>query len=106
MCPGIRSPPLCASWSIKNGVVSLRAGMDGFVCIAAFLLASLSLGATDLNAANTAPSPFPHFADGDDSELVAKGQEIYASSCSSCHGRRLQGQALWQLKDQYAGRRA
>ncbi len=27
-------------------------------------------------------------------------------SCSSCHGRRLQGQALWQVMDQYAGRRA
>ena len=27
-------------------------------------------------------------------------------ACSSCHGRRLQGQALWQVMDQYAGRRA
>jgi mono/diheme cytochrome c family protein len=28
------------------------------------------------------------------------------SACSSCHGRRLQGQALWQVMDEFAGRRA
>jgi len=27
-------------------------------------------------------------------------------NCANCHGRRLQGQALWQLRDQYEGRRA
>lgn len=26
--------------------------------------------------------------------------------CASCHGRNLQGQPLWQLRDEYAGRRA
>ena len=26
--------------------------------------------------------------------------------CASCHGRNLQGQPLWQLKDEFAGRRA
>jgi mono/diheme cytochrome c family protein len=26
--------------------------------------------------------------------------------CASCHGRNLQGQPLWQLSDEYAGRRA
>jgi mono/diheme cytochrome c family protein len=48
----------------------------------------------------------PDFADADDRALVAKGRDIYMSACSSCHGRRLQGQALWQVIDQYAGRRA
>lgn len=27
-------------------------------------------------------------------------------SCASCHGRKLQGQPLWQLDDQYSHRRA
>jgi mono/diheme cytochrome c family protein len=47
-----------------------------------------------------------HFADADNDALTAKGADVYAQNCSSCHGRRLQGQALWQLRDQYEGRRA
>ncbi len=47
-----------------------------------------------------------HFADADNDALVAQGAQVYRDNCSSCHGRRLQGQALWQLKDQYLGRRA
>jgi mono/diheme cytochrome c family protein len=47
-----------------------------------------------------------HFADAADPELVAAGAIVYAGNCASCHGRRLQGQALWQLVDEYAGRRA
>ena len=34
------------------------------------------------------------------------GGDLYRFYCASCHGRRLQGQALWQLRDQYEGRRA
>jgi mono/diheme cytochrome c family protein len=48
----------------------------------------------------------PHFADADDADLVAAGRIVYTGNCASCHGRRLQGQPLWQLIDQYAGRRA
>ena len=47
-----------------------------------------------------------HFADADSDALVSHGAEVYAGNCSTCHGRRLQGQALWQLRDQYEGRRA
>jgi protein SCO1/2 len=47
-----------------------------------------------------------HFADADDVAKVAAGKLVYASWCARCHGRRLQGQPLWQLDDQYAGRRA
>lgn len=54
-------------------------------------------------AAATAPA---HFANADDLSKVIAGKAVYQRWCASCHGRRLQGQALWQLNDQYAGRRA
>src|SRR5258707_1196050 len=47
-----------------------------------------------------------HFANADDPAKVAAGRLIYARRCSSCHGKRLQGQPLWQLQDRYSGRRA
>lgn len=47
-----------------------------------------------------------HFADADNETLVAQGAALYRNNCANCHGRRLQGQALWQLRDQYLGRRA
>ena len=56
-------------------------------------------------AARAADAP-SHFANADDAALVDKGATIYSYNCAGCHGRRLQGQALWQLRDQYLGRRA
>jgi mono/diheme cytochrome c family protein len=47
-----------------------------------------------------------HFADADDPAAVAAGKLLYKRSCSGCHGHKLQGQPLWQLEDQYFGRRA
>jgi S-disulfanyl-L-cysteine oxidoreductase SoxD len=47
-----------------------------------------------------------HFADADDAGIVADGKLVYMRWCASCHGRRLQGQPLWQLQDSFAGRRA
>jgi protein SCO1 len=47
-----------------------------------------------------------HFADAADVAKVTAGKALYARWCSGCHGRKLQGQPLWQLQDQYAGRRA
>jgi mono/diheme cytochrome c family protein len=51
-------------------------------------------------------TPTAHFADADDPGVVATGKKIYMGHCASCHGRNLQGQPLWQLIDEYAGRRA
>jgi protein SCO1 len=47
-----------------------------------------------------------HFADADNAANVTAGKLVYQRWCAGCHGRRLQGQPLWQLDDQYAGRRA
>ena len=47
-----------------------------------------------------------HFADADDAAVVAHGKSVYMGRCASCHGRNLQGQPLWQLKDKFTGRRA
>jgi hypothetical protein len=38
--------------------------------------------------------------------MVVLGKRIYLGHCASCHGRNLQGQPLWQLIDEFAGRRA
>lgn len=57
-------------------------------------------------ALRTVTAPRAHFADANNAALVKDGKQIYARVCASCHGRRLQGQLLWQVRDQFAGRRA
>ena len=47
-----------------------------------------------------------HFANADDAATVIRGKQLYARRCAACHGRFLQGQPLWQLIDEFAGRRA
>ena len=44
------------------------------------------------------PSPsVPHFADGDDPQLVARGREIFQRRCASCHGAQGQGEFAWRI---------
>ena len=50
--------------------------------------------------------PVSHIANAEDTSEVAMGKALYMRWCASCHGRRLQGQPLWQLTDEYLGRRA
>jgi S-disulfanyl-L-cysteine oxidoreductase SoxD len=47
-----------------------------------------------------------HFADAENADAVREGKKLYASHCAACHGRKLQGQLLWQVRDEFAGRRA
>ncbi|WP_299300501.1 cytochrome c [uncultured Litoreibacter sp.] len=34
----------------------------------------------------------------DDAEVVAMGQDIYATQCAACHGARLEGQPNWRMR--------
>jgi mono/diheme cytochrome c family protein len=54
----------------------------------------------------TQAAPRGHFADAENAGTVLEGKKLYASHCANCHGRRLQGQLLWQVRDEFAGRRA
>src|SRR5882762_8369552 len=67
------------------------------------VLIAACLALAGVARAADAPS---HFADADNEALVTQGATVYSQNCAGCHGRRLQGQALWQLRDQYLGRRA
>jgi mono/diheme cytochrome c family protein len=71
--------------------------------VAALLAASAVAGALALRAPGT---PRLHFADAENAAAVLEGKRLYASHCAGCHGRKLQGQLLWQVQDEFAGRRA
>jgi S-disulfanyl-L-cysteine oxidoreductase SoxD len=47
-----------------------------------------------------------HFADAANASSVALGRIVYRHACSNCHGQRLEGQLLWEVRDQFLGRRA
>jgi mono/diheme cytochrome c family protein len=89
----------CANCTIERDFVDRLARALSLVFFASLVIAPASSG--------VAASPLPeHFADADNTRLVAQGHKLYENSCGSCHGRQMQGQALWQLKDQFAGQRA
>jgi len=73
-------------------------------CAVAALLAASAVAAALALRAPAAPRL--HFADAENAAAVLEGKRLYASHCASCHGRKLQGQLLWQVQDEFAGRRA
>jgi S-disulfanyl-L-cysteine oxidoreductase SoxD len=83
-------------------------------CLAAALAATSAIVAAALGAAAVVGWPLArpptalaaHFADAEDGATAALAKQVYMRACASCHGRNLQGQPLWQLADEYAGRRA
>jgi mono/diheme cytochrome c family protein len=50
--------------------------------------------------------PIVDLADANDNAKVLAGRHSYRLYCSSCHGHLLQGQALWQIRDKDAYKRA
>ena len=73
-------------------------------CAAALMLAAVP--AMAVVAPRHTAAADAHFADAADGGLVTRGNGVYAGYCAGCHGRSLQGQPLWQLDDEFAGRRA
>jgi mono/diheme cytochrome c family protein len=93
-------------WTRSRLPVSWRLGwIFAAIAIIAAAIVGLAAVANGLPGSPRAERP-SHFADADNTDLVDGGRIVYAGNCASCHGRRLQGQPLWQLIDQYAGRRA
>src|SRR3982074_722053 len=77
------------------------------VCIVSAATTATVPRVTASRAASVEASPRSsvHFANADDPGKVAAGKRIYRHGCSSCHAKRSQGQPLWQLQDEYSGRR-
>ena len=73
-------------------------------CAVVALLAASAVAAALALRAPAAPRL--HFADAENAAVVLEGKRLYASHCAGCHGRKLQGQLLWQVQDEFAGRRA
>ena len=46
----------------------------------------------------TQPSEAVGILTPDDAEVVALGQDIYATQCAACHGARLGGQPNWRMR--------
>jgi S-disulfanyl-L-cysteine oxidoreductase SoxD len=82
--------------------IGIRGMPLGYVLAA--LLAATPV--TAMLALRVPSSPPMHYADAENAETVKEGKRLYAQDCASCHGRRLQGQLLWQVQDQFFGRRA
>ena len=61
----------------------MSAAFIGFLC----------LGVASVNADST-------LLRADDAQVVAKGKEIYAAQCASCHGENLEGQPNWRRPEE------
>ena len=74
--------------SVKPGqrVLWIALGTAGLVVVTAWLFWSLT------------PRAGGGLLDPDDPVLVARGGELYAKNCASCHGVRLEGQPNWRQR--------
>lgn len=46
----------------------------------------------------TSLSAKPSYIDPSDTQLVTRGQPLYATHCASCHGAQLEGQPNWRVR--------
>jgi mono/diheme cytochrome c family protein len=90
----------------KRISIALARALCACIVIVAMTAAAPRVTASRAGGVEASPEATIHFANADDPTKVAAGKLLYAQRCSSCHGKRLQGQPLWQLQDQYSGRRA
>jgi mono/diheme cytochrome c family protein len=90
----------------KRISIALARTLCACIVIAAVTAAAPRVAVPRAAGVEASPQSAVHFANADDPAKVAAGKLLYAQRCSSCHGKRLQGQPLWQLQDQYLGRRA
>jgi mono/diheme cytochrome c family protein len=74
------------------------------LCAAAVTAAGVGLAAYLAPYLEAASAPI--LANAEDNGTVELGKGLYGRHCASCHGRYLQGQPLWQVNDEFAGRRA
>ena len=72
----------------------------------AALPAALLLAAGLAGAASIWPAGAPRVPDMTDAGAMARGRVVYLLHCAGCHGRYLQGQALWRVQDAHRGARA
>lgn len=66
----------------RRGWIGLGVGALALAAVSAWLLA-----------------PSEIRIDHTDARLVARGEEVYAQHCASCHGRNLEGQPDWQSRN-------
>jgi mono/diheme cytochrome c family protein len=74
--------------------------------VAAFLVMGIAALAAPVTGRLGFLWPAPHLADATNQHNVRLGKQVYMERCASCHGRHLQGQPLWQLRDANVHRRA
>jgi mono/diheme cytochrome c family protein len=99
--------PALGYMGVTQGGLRSRAVLAGTVLLAAFVAVAGTIGTRHLGSHSWGVHFAPaHFADAGDIPTVLAGKRIYLQHCASCHGRALQGQPLWQLRDQDARRRA
>jgi mono/diheme cytochrome c family protein len=84
-------------------VTRLRRGL--YAVAVAFVCSILPVAAAPEPAAAGDPAAGT-FADADNPATVILGRNLYRARCANCHGRRLEGQALWALHDQFFHQRA
>ena len=74
-----------------------RRGRTSTVIVLVVVVGAL-VAAWSVFSDGTEELPYSGRADASNPELVARGSAVYAESCASCHGLKLEGQANWRVR--------